>query len=282
MNDKQRKLVEDNIGLVYHTLKKMNIYQNHKDYDDLVQEGTLGLMKAAENFNSELDVKFATYAVPNISGYIYGYFRDFSERKISMSRLDYYTAKKFLKTKDYEVTCKEHNVTKEKVDECVVAYNSISGIDSLQREISDNIGNSATLESLLIVDGPDTYESVIDKCDLLNSIEMLDEMQKKAVYLFYIKEYNQNQTAKIMGVSQVQVSRILSKSKKLIKDTITKGHSTNDKRVKHLVTYNNKTLQIEEWSKITGIKYHTIISRINKGWDLDKVFHNREWDKEVV
>lgn len=283
MNDEQRKLVEENMGLVYHVLKTMNISQKHDDYDDLVQEGTIGLIKAVENFNSELDVKFATYAVPNIKGYVCKYFRDFQARKISMPRIDYYIARKFLTTKDYEVVCNDYQVTREKVDECLYAYNSIMSINYLQQPVSnDACSKDITLEEVLVVGDNDIYESLMDRCDLFNAMETLDYKQKHATYMFYIKGYNQIQIAKLLDVSQVQVSRILSKSKDLLRDILIQCDSVNDKRVKHLVTYNNKTLQIEEWSKLTGIKYHTIAKRIARGWDLDRVFHNKQWDKEVI
>lgn len=213
--DEQAKndLVQGNFPLIKSVVKK---YMGRGvEYDDLYQIGCIGFLKAINNFNSSFDVKFTTYAVPMIAGEIKRFLRDDGEIKISRAIktlsmkvkvfMDSYKKEYFVEPTINQIA--EHFCVDP--EDVVYALDSARPMISLYEKIDENSGNSANLIDKIIVE--DNNDLLIDKLLLRTSIEELDDREKQVIILRYFRGKTQSEVASILGVSQVQVSRIESK-----------------------------------------------------------------------
>lgn len=183
------------------------------EYDDLLQLGAMGLVKAVNNFDVSFGVRFSTYAVPMIAGEIKRFIRD--DGAIKVSRALKSTSLKIQQiTSEYK---QEHGdapdvaylADKLGVDpqEIVFAMDSSKYPVSIYEKFDDD--NSQCVMDKLS-DGENSDE-MIDKMIIKDFIKSLPEREKTVIVLRYFKDKTQSEIAKIMGVSQVQVSRIESK-----------------------------------------------------------------------
>ena len=204
-------LLEHNMPLIKSIVKR---YRNTViEYDDLIQLGSLGLYKAMMNFNKSFGVRFSTYAVPMISGEIKRQIRDDGPIKVSRSTkalailMNKYM-EEFRNEKGREPTVSEI-AEHFKTDEFEVVYT----LDSTKMPLSlyekyDDDSSSYLIDNIKTVDGT---EDMIDKIMIKDLIASLDERDKKIILLRYYRDKTQSEVAKILGVSQVQVSRLESK-----------------------------------------------------------------------
>lgn len=272
MNEEQLKLVLDNDKLVHYTLRRMKIEVN-SSYDDVLQEARIGLIKAATTFDKSLGYTFSTYAMPYISGCVKRHYRDFVNRKVSIPRTTYDIARMFMATNDYSEVYNSYGVDKERVDSCVDAYNAATSMNSLQGKITtDDSCNNTTLGDILVSDD-NVYDRLLDNDEIRDAFTVLDDIQSKVVYMSLIEGYDQRHVSKVIGISQVQVSRALKRAKLLLQDALTQGDN--------LITYNSKTLPVSKWACATGISYISLVNRINKGLALDDVFCNGKDNGDV-
>ncbi len=204
MSDQVQISVEENIGLVHLCIKRF--CGKGVDYDDLFQIGCVGLVKATKNFDSQRGLKFSTYAVPVILGEIKGFFRADGIIKVSRSIKDL-SRKVQKETEKYNL---EH-----KSSPTISHLSKVLG--ESEEKISEAINSSNIALSLTCPeeDGclqadireESAEEFLTDKLSLFQTLDSLDEFDKKLISLRYFKDKTQKETAKELGCSQVQVSR---------------------------------------------------------------------------
>ena len=213
-------LLEENMPLIKSIVKR---YRNTViEYDDLIQLGSFGLYKAIMNFNKDFGVRFSTYAVPMISGEIKRQIRDDGPIKVSRST----KALAILMTK-YIEEFRQENGREPNVDELaerfkVDPFEVVYTLDSTRLPLSlyekyDDDSGSYLIDNIKTVD---RTEDVIDKIMLTDLIEGLNERDKKIILLRYYRDKTQSEVAAILGVSQVQVSRLESRILAYLKEKL--------------------------------------------------------------
>lgn len=207
----REQLVEENVGLIWCVVKRF--YGRGTEAEDLFQIGSIGLLKAIDKFDVSYDVKFSTYAVPMISGEIKRFLRDDGMIKVSRSlkELSY----KSLQVRE-ELTARlgreptveelsgEMGVEKE---ELVQAMEAGGEVESLYRPIHQKEGSEIRLLDKL-EEKEKREDKILDRMVLKQLLETLDSRERRLIYLRYFAEKTQSDVGKIMGISQVQVSRM--------------------------------------------------------------------------
>ena len=212
-SDATEKLVQGNFPLIKSIVKG---YLNKGiEYDDLYQLGCVGFLKAIKNFDGSVGVKFSTYAVPMIAGEIKRFLRDDGMIKVSRSiktlAIKIKSLNEKLKSEGKEPLkidelAKEFNVEKEDI---VIALDSSQQVLSIQAKIDEDDPNSqSVIDKITTVDKSD---EMLDKFILKDAILSLPEKEKKIILLRYFRGKTQGEVAEILGISQVQVSRMESK-----------------------------------------------------------------------
>lgn len=207
----RRIFIEGNLRLVLSVVQKFA--NRGENLDDLFQVGCIGLIKAIDNFDLSQNVKFSTYAVPMIIGEIRRYLRDNNSMRISRSLKD--TAYKALKIKEkyinknhreptLEEIAKELSITKE---ELVFALDSIKEPISLYEPVfQDSSDTMYVVEKLC--DQKSCENVWLEEISLKDALSKLTKREKEILYLRYYKGKTQMEVARIVGISQAQVSRI--------------------------------------------------------------------------
>ena len=222
------KLIDNNNGLIWSIVKRFK--NRGYEIDDLYQIAVLGFIKAIKKFDTSFAVKLSTYAVPYILGELKRYVQTEGPIKISRSIKELLykiseTQKEFLKQGkelSIEEMSKEIGVPKEEI---VIALESKVPVNSIYENDSGEDDNLNILDRLR--SGIDEQNLIINKIAIGDLIKDLKEREKQVILLRYFRGKTQTEVAKLIGVNQVQVSRIernvLSKMKrKLIdKDAIT-------------------------------------------------------------
>lgn len=216
------KIVEENIGLVWSIVKRFK--NRGYEIDDLFQIGSIGLIKSIDKFDVNYDVKFSTYAVPMIMGEIKRFMRDDGMIKVSRSLKETAAKAKAAKeklTKDLEREPSIQELADEigvEVEELTMALEANCDVESLQSVIFEGEGNNPIT---LIDRGDFDYHQeakMIDKIALNQIIEKLKPKEKQIILMRYFKDKTQTEIADMIGVSQVQVSRIEKKILKSMKE----------------------------------------------------------------
>ncbi|MCH5299479.1 MAG: sigma-70 family RNA polymerase sigma factor [Ruminococcus sp.] len=194
------KVVEDNLALVHSCCKRFR--GRGIEYDDLYAAGCLGLVKAVKKFNPDLGLQLSTYAVPVILGEVKRLFRDGGTVKVSRSLKELsLKISRITKEFDHEPTVGELanrlDTTPEKITE---ALNAAKIPISLT---ADNDDESRTID----LPSEDMTEKLTEKLALRDVIERLDTSDRKIIEMRYYKYLTQTQTAEILNMTQVQVSR---------------------------------------------------------------------------
>ncbi len=209
--DARQKLIYGNLRLVLSIIQRFN--NRHEDMDDLFQVGCIGLVKAVDNFNLELDVKFSTYAVPMIIGEIRRYLRDNNAIRISRSMRD--TAYKaiqareeFIKEKQCEPTIEQlAKILGEKKENIARALEAIVEPISLYEPVYSESGDSIYLMDQLSDSNP-ADEAWLENIALKEAMKKLSEREKNIINLRFYKNKTQMEIAAEIGISQAQVSRL--------------------------------------------------------------------------
>ena len=209
-NEAQNELVEKNMGLVYSIVKRYT--GRGYDFEDLVQIGAIGLIKAVKKFDTEFDVKFSTYAVPVIAGEIKRFIRDDGAIKISRTlketAMKGWRAEEELRKKlDRQPTINElSEYSGIEVSMLINAFEAATPPSSIYESIYDNSDKEINLLDTMA--SGENEEGIINKVMADNILKALKPREKKIIVLRYYKGKTQAEIAKIIGVSQVQVSRI--------------------------------------------------------------------------
>lgn len=208
------QLVSDNVGLVWSVVRRFG--NRGHDMEDLFQIGCIGLIKCIDKFDLSYDVKFSTYAVPMITGEIKRFLRDDGMIKVSRSlKENAYKAKaareQFCHQHGREPTIIElADILDIDKEDLIVALESNIEVDSLSKTIYQSDGNSISLMDKL-EEQRDDNKALIDKITIGDLMKHLDEKEREIIRLRYFEEKTQTEIAKLMGVSQVQVSRLEKK-----------------------------------------------------------------------
>ncbi|MBR1746613.1 MAG: SigB/SigF/SigG family RNA polymerase sigma factor [Clostridia bacterium] len=211
-NDDEAKtiLLQNNLPLIKSIVRR---YKNKQtETDDLIQLGTLGFIKAINNFDLTFGVKFSTYAVPMIAGEIKRFLRDNGAIKVSRSIKSQHQelnafVERYRQEKQKDPTISEI-AAHLNVDETDVVFI----MDSARYPVS--IYAESDEDGLSLVDkisSKDDQDDYIEKTVLRDIIAKFDERDKKIIYLRYYRDKTQSEIAKVLGVSQVQVSRLEAK-----------------------------------------------------------------------
>lgn len=216
------RLIEENSGLIWSVARRF--FGRGCDPDDLYQLGCVGFLKAIDGFDLAFGTQFSTYAVPKISGEIRRFLRDDGAVKVSRSikeqanhiRNSRQALEQRLGREPYlSELAEETGLTAEEI---AFAETATGPAESLQREAGED---GFTLEHVLCdINGE---EKMLERVSLRHAIEKLPESEKKAIYLRYFHGMTQEKASKVLGVSQVQVSRLerraVEKLRELLSDT---------------------------------------------------------------
>lgn len=220
----QEKLVENNLGLVWSIVKKF--HNRGYEADDLFQIGCIGLIKAIKKFDDNYDVRFSTYAVPMIMGEIKRFIRDDGIIKVSRSLKETANKARIVKEMLTKKLGREPTVheladkLKIEVEDLIMALEANHAPESLYSTLHEG-DNSPILLIDRIDEGTDEESEVINKIALKQVLDTLKPREKQIIILRYFKEKTQTQIAKMLGISQVQVSRIEKKILSQMKKKIT-------------------------------------------------------------
>lgn len=204
--DACEQAVVENNGLIWSIVRRY--YGRGVDPDDLYQLGCLGFLKAVKGFDFSYGTCFSTYAVPKIAGEIRRFLRDDGAIKVSRSIREQaqilYAARERLRQElgREPVLSELSQATGLAAEEIAQIEQATDTPESLQLETSDGL----TLEGMLGTDAPE--DRMVEQIALREAIDHLPEKERLAILLRYFKGLTQAQTAKIMKVSQVQVSRL--------------------------------------------------------------------------
>lgn len=203
-------LIKNNSGLIWNIVKRFT--GRGYEAEDLYQIGSIGLIKAIKRFDISLEVQLSTYAVPYIMGEIKRFIRDDGIIKISRQTKELAIKIKqiqneYMNKKGEEITIGKLSeildLSKEEIAAAIESSNMVDSMDSVESSNEDD----RTLADK-ITDGKDEYNSLVDKMALNEIIDHLEAREKEVVMLRFYKEQTQAQVGKILGITQVQVSRI--------------------------------------------------------------------------
>ena len=206
----REKLISGNLKLVLSVIQRFS--SRGENPDDLFQIGCIGLIKAIDNFDITLNVQFSTYAVPMIIGEIRRYLRDNSTLRVSRSLRD--TAYRAMQAKEHLISENQREPSIEEIssrlgmkrEEVVMALESIVEPVSLYEPVYSDGG-----DTLYVMDqvGSNTDSSDwIYEILLKEVLEKLSEREKQIVRMRFFEGRTQTETAKEIGISQAQVSRL--------------------------------------------------------------------------
>lgn len=215
--DATQKLVEENSGLIWSVARRF--LGRGAEADDLYQLGCLGFLKAVEGFDLTYGTQFSTYAVPKIAGEIRRFLRDDGAVKVSRSLKEQAATIKLTRSRLTTALGREPTVqeisrqTGFSPEEIALAETATAATESIQRETGDE---GFSLEDVLT--DTESEERMVEKIALRQAVEALPEREKMVVKLRYFHSLTQQRVAKVMGVSQVQVSRIEKKALALLRE----------------------------------------------------------------
>ncbi len=207
----QEELVNENTGLIWAIAKR---YMGRgTDLEDLYQLGCLGFLKAVEGFDLAYGTQFSTYAVPKIAGEIRRFLRDDGTIKVSRGIKEQAFAIKNARNQltqalDREPTIQEiSRQTGLTAEEIAMAETATTAAESIHQECGEE---GFTLENVL--SDTETEDQMVEKLALRQAIDALPEREAMVIRLRYFHGLTQSRVAKVLAVSQVQVSRIEKKA----------------------------------------------------------------------
>lgn len=217
------QLVEENAGLVWCIVKRF--YNRGVEAEDLFQVGNIGLLKAIDKFDLTYEVKFSTYAVPMISGEIKRFLRDDGMIKVSRSLKELAYKAYLCKERLQDEYGREPTIAQiaERLDttceELVQALDASSDIESLHKPIYQKEGQEIRLMDKL-PEKEQEEDKILDHMMLQQLLEYLDKDERRLIYLRYFANQTQSQVGEVLGISQVQVSRMEKRILKSLREKI--------------------------------------------------------------
>lgn len=208
------KLIEANLPLVTSISKKFT--NRGYEYEDIYQIGCMGLVKAIKNFDEKYNVKFSTYAVPMIIGEIKRFLRDDGMIKVSrnvksLAKKLHFDKEALTKELNREPTVEElAQFSGKDKEEILFALESSASMQYLYEVIHQDDGSPVLLIDKLSENAIED-KNITEKLALKEALRNLDTKSRQIIVLRYFKDKTQIQVAKMLGISQVQVSRIEKK-----------------------------------------------------------------------
>lgn len=232
-NAKAREQVAtENLGLVWSVVRRF-AGRGH-ELEDLYQIGCIGLMKCIDKFDTSYDVKFSTYAVPMILGEVKRFLRDDGMVKVSRSLKEtaykvYTTREQMMNERGVEPTLEELAGCLEiEKEDIVLALEASSEVESIYKTIYQNDGNSIYLIDKL-VNSEDESQRAVNQLALQELLEQLEEKERNIITMRYFEDKTQTEIARILNISQVQVSRIEKRVLAKMREQMRYGnHSQNE------------------------------------------------------
>lgn len=218
--DATERMIQENTGLIWSVAKRF--FGRGVDPEDLYQLGCVGFLKAVRGFDDSYGTQFSTYAVPKISGEIRRFLRDdgavkvsrgIKERAVSIRIVRTELEQKFGREPTLSEISSETGFSPEEIASCEVA---VSPSESLQRE---NGEEGFTLEDVLGDWGQE--ERILERVALREAVDLLPDRERMIIMLRYFRCMTQSDAARIMGVSQVQVSRLEKKAMESMRKQLT-------------------------------------------------------------
>lgn len=207
------KLLEDNNGLIWSIVRRFS--GRGYEIEDLYQIGSIGFIKAIQRFDTSFEVRLSTYAVPYILGEIKRFIRDDGPIKVSRSIKELNVKilelqKEYFNKHGRDITLdeisRELKISKEEI---TMALDSTRPVDSIENAKYTDSKTDKTVSILeQISTGKDEETEITNRLAIKNLINELDDKEKEIIMLRYYKQKTQMQVSKIMGITQVQVSRI--------------------------------------------------------------------------
>lgn len=207
------KLLEDNNGLIWSIVRRFS--GRGYEIEDLYQIGSIGFIKAIQRFDTSFEVRLSTYAVPYILGEIKRFIRDDGPIKVSRSIKELNVKilelqKEYFNKHGRDITLdeisRELKISKEEI---TMALDSTRPVDSIENAKYTDSKTDKTISILeQISTGKDEQTEITNRLAIKNLINELDDKEKEIIMLRYYKQKTQMQVSKIMGITQVQVSRI--------------------------------------------------------------------------
>ena len=213
----KQQLVEENAGLIWSVARRF--LGRGAEADDLYQLGCLGFLKAVEGFDLQYGTQFSTYAVPKISGEIRRFLRDDGAVKVSRSLKEQAAVIKGARNRLTGALGREPTIqeisrqTGLSPEEIALAETATAATESIQRESGEE---GFSLEDILT--DTESEERMVEKIALRQAIEALPQRERMVIQLRYFHGLTQQRIAKVMDVSQVQVSRIEKKAISLLRE----------------------------------------------------------------
>lgn len=210
----RNELVEKNMGLVYTVARRFG--KRGCEMEDLIQIGSIGLLKAIDKFDVSFEVRFSTYAVPMIAGEIKRFLRDDGMIKVSRSLKDIAVKTCAAREKLEKILGREPALEEISAEigidreEIVMAMESATEVESLHKTIYQGDGNAISLMDRL-EEEKDAGEELLNHMLLNTLLGTLDVQERKLLQLRYFEDMTQVQTAAQLGMTQVQVSRMEKK-----------------------------------------------------------------------
>jgi len=216
----REELIAGNLRLVLSVIQRFA--NRGENADDLFQVGCIGLIKAIDNFNVELDVKFSTYGVPMIVGEIRRYLRDNSAMRVSRSMRD--TAYHVLQAKETYIAQHQREPTVEEIakileikrEDVVFALEAIVDPVSLYEPVYSDSGDTVCVMDQ-VRDSKNTDESWLEQIALKQAISQLGERERHILSMRFFEGKTQMEVSAEIGISQAQVSRLEKSALKQIR-----------------------------------------------------------------
>ena len=207
----REQLIAGNLRLVLSVIQRFA--NRGENADDLFQVGCIGLIKAIDNFNTDLDVKFSTYGVPMIVGEIRRYLRDNSTMRVSRAMRD--TAYKVLQAKEAYMAKHQKEPTVEEIaqilgikrEDVVFALDAILDPVSLYEPIYSDSGDTVCVMDQ-VKDSKNTDEMWLEHIALREAVSHLTEREQKILAMRFYQSKTQMEVSEEIGISQAQVSRL--------------------------------------------------------------------------
>lgn len=213
------QLVTENAGLIWSVSKRF--MGRGADADDLYQLGCLGFLKAVEGFDLEYGTQFSTYAVPKIAGEIRRFLRDDGAVKVSRSIKERAATIKSARNQLTSSLGREPTIgeiseqTGFTPEEIAIAETATAATESIQRETGED---GFSLENILTDTASE--ENLVEQIALRQAVSNLPEREAVVIKMRYFHAMTQERIAKVLGVSQVQVSRIEKKAIGLLRELL--------------------------------------------------------------
>ena len=213
------QLITENAGLIWAVARRFQ--GRGTELEDLYQLGCLGFLKAVSGFDSEFGTQFSTYAVPKIAGEIRRFLRDDGTVKVSRGLKEQSAAIKSVRSRltsqlgrepSLSELSRETGLTPEEI---ALAETATAATESIYRETGED---GFTLESVLT--DTESEERMVEKIALRQAVKALPQREQQIVALRYFHGLTQQRVAAILGISQVQVSRIERKALGLLKERL--------------------------------------------------------------